>query len=105
MHMCMCMYMCMCTCMALGLLDARGGGGLLPEVEQRRHLRSSQDVIKWPREGRGPGSQATLACALKDSHEDDEVGNNEDGGNEPVDPRQDIDAEQFDDVVELPIDE
>ena len=55
--------------------------------------------------GMGPGSQATLACALKDSHEDDEVGNNEDGGDEPVDPNQDIDAEQFDDVVELPIDE
>ena len=43
--------------------------------------------------GMGPGSQATLACALKDSHEDDDVGNNEDGGDEPVDPNQDIDAE------------
>eukprot|EP00964_Phaeocystis_antarctica_P003266 scaffold1736_cov67-Phaeocystis_antarctica.AAC.3 len=60
-------------------------GGLLSKVEQRKYLRSSQDVIERAGFTGNPRS-------------------NEDDGDEPVDPDQEIDADEFDDVVELPTD-
>ena len=51
----------------------------------------------------GPGSQAIfcLGLALKDSREDNEVGSNKGDGDDPVDPDQAVDAEYFEDVIEL----